>query len=176
VTVLQFSLFTSAVVALGASSLAQTPAPSTSSPTANVQIAVGAGVSGPQGAPVGTVAAVGADFVVVRTDKHEASLPRDAFAVGPNGLVIGLSRDELNAATERALARVNELMQPGANVFGAQGGTVGTIVSTEADLVTVKLASGKMVRLPKTGFAAGPKGLMIGLTVQQLEAQAAAAS
>jgi hypothetical protein len=162
-------LFATVALALAPAS-AQSPAPPTPP-----QITAGATVSGPQGAPVGTIASVGAGFAIVKTDKHEVRLPDSAFAKGPNGLVIGLSRDALNASVEQALANLNQLLTPGAAVYGAQGASLGTVETVEAELVTLKLASGKLVRLPKSGFAPGPQGLVVGLTAQQLEAQAGAA-
>jgi preprotein translocase subunit YajC len=174
---------TGLVAIMAASASAQTPSPApSSSPSAQAtpatapSITVGANVVGPGGNPVGTIAQAGADFAVVKTDKHEVRLPKTAFAARPEGgLVIGLSRDELNASVEQALAKLTELMKPGSTVYGTQGGTIGTIDKVEAELVTVNLASGKAVRLPKSGFAPGPQGLVVGFTVEQLEAQAAAA-
>ena len=171
---------------VGASALAQTtPAPSATptpaaSPTptataAPVQIAAGAQVFGPDGAAVGTIASTGADFAVVKTDKHEVRLPRTAFGNGPNGLAVTLSRDALNASVEEALAKTAEAMKPGAVVSGSGGAQAGTIEKVEGDLITLKLKSGKMVRLPKNSFGAGPNGLMIAMTADQLEAQAAGA-
>lgn len=178
-------IFAGLTAAYAVSAAAQTPAPAptpTPSPAAQAtpaaapSITVGANVVGPGGNPVGTIAQAGADFAVVKTDKHEVRLPKTAFGARPEGgLVIGLSRDELNASVDQALAKLTELMKPGSTVYGTQGGTIGTIDKVEADLVTVKLASGKAVRLPRTGFAPGPQGLVVGFTVEQLEAQAAAA-
>jgi hypothetical protein len=144
-------------------------------PAASPAITAGAAVAGPQGGPVGTIASVGADFAILKTDKHEVRLPKSAFASGSNGLVIGLSRDALNASVEQALASLNQLLTPNSPVYGAQGAALGTVETVENDLVTLKLTSGKMVRLPKSGFAPGPNGLVIGLTAEQLEAQAGAA-
>lgn len=157
---------------------AATPTPAaTATPAAGgaVQFTNGGAVVGPDGSAVGTIASSGADFAVVKTDKHEVRLPRSAFAAGPNGLVIGLSRDQLNAQVEQAQAKAAEALKAGAVVNGSGGAQAGTIEKVEGDLVTVKLTSGKMVRLPKNAIAAGPNGLVIGMTAEQLEAQAAAA-
>lgn len=159
------------------------PAPSTQSatpaapatPAAAPALTVGANVVGPGGNPVGTIASAADGFAVVKTDRHEVRLPSTAFgARAEGGLVIGLSRDELNASVDQAMAKLTEMLKPGSTVYGTQGGTIGTVEAVEAELVTVKLASGKAVRLPRAGFAPGPQGLMIGFTVQQLEAQAGA--
>ena len=157
-------------VALGTPAMAQQAAPAAAAAT--VEISTGAQVSGPQGAPVGTIAAVGAEYATVKTDKYEVRLPKTAFAKGPNGLAIGLSRDALNATVEQSLGKLDDALKAGATLYGAQGATIGTVETVEGDLVTVKLASGKKVRLPKSGFAPGPNGPVVGLTAEQLEAQA----
>jgi len=169
---------TSALAQTAAPTSAPSPAatPAAAAAASSPTLAAGANVFGPGGNPVGTIASTGADFAVVKTDKHEVRLPKTAFAARPEGgLVIGASRDELNASVEQAMAKLTEQMKPGSTIYGTQGGTIGTIDKVEADLVTVKLASGKMVRLPKAGFAPGQQGLVVGFTVDQLEAQAAAA-
>lgn len=142
---------------------------------AQAQITVGASVTGPQGAPVGTVTEVTADYVNVKTDKYDVRLPRAAFAPHGNGWAVTTTQADLNASIEKALASRDALLTQGTPVAGSQGAPVGTIDAVEGDLVTLKLTSGKLVRLPKTGFAPGPNGLVIGLTAQQLEAQASAA-
>ena len=152
-----------------------TPAATASPAAAPVQITAGAQVFGPNGAAVGTITSAGADYAMVKTDKHEVKLPRTAFGNGANGLTVTLSRDALNASVEEAMAKTAEAMKPGAVVSGSRGVEAGTIEKVEGDLVTLKLKSGKMVRLPRNSVGAGPNGLMIGLTAEQLEAQAAAA-
>lgn len=156
-------------------SAAATPAAVATPAAGAAQISAGAQVLGPDGGAVGTIAARGADFAVVKTDKHEVRLPRTAFAAGPNGLVIGLSRDQLNAQVDQAKAQAADALKPGAQVNGSSGAQAATVEKVDGEFVTVKLKSGKVVRLPKNAIAAGPNGLAIGLTAEQLEAQAAAA-
>jgi len=82
----------------------------------------------------------------------------------------------VNAAVEEALAEANKRIAPGATVTGSGGDTVGTIDSVEGEFVTLKLTSGKLVRLPRTGVAPGPDGAVIGMTAAELEAAAGQAS
>jgi hypothetical protein len=57
---------------------------------------------GPNGAPVGKVDAVAGDMVTVATANTKAQLPKTAFAQGPNGLVIGMTAEQLDAAAKAA--------------------------------------------------------------------------
>jgi len=139
---------------------------------ASAQVSAGAQVIDPVGNPVGTITSVGPNFVVLKTDKHEVRLSKESFAAGSKGLTFSMSRDQLNASVEQSMANIDQLLTPGAIVHDRQRATVGTIETVEGDLVTLKLPSGAMVRLPKSGFAPGPNGPVIGMTAQQLEAQA----
>lgn len=135
-------------------------------------ITVGMTVNGPQGKPVGTVEAVTGDMVTVATSSAKAQLPKTAFAQGANGLVIGMTVDQLNAAVA---ATAPAEIAAGMAVSGPGGAAVGTVDSVAGDLVTVATANTK-AQLPKTAFAKGPNGLMIGMTAEQLDAAAKAAA
>jgi hypothetical protein len=139
--------------------------------TKPTEITAGMTVSGPHGNPVGTVESVSGDMITVATSTAKAQLPKTAFAKGPNGLVIGMSADQLNAAVA---ATAPAEITAGMAVSGPGGGAVGTIDSVSGDLVTVATANTK-AQLPKTAFAKGPNGLVIGMTADQLEAAAKAA-
>jgi hypothetical protein len=132
-------------------------------------IAAGMAVNGPQGNPVGKVESVEGDMVTVATANAKARLPKSAFAQGANGLVIGMTAAQLEAATKPAEVAA------GMAVSGPGGVAVGTIDSVNGDMVTVATANTK-VQLPKTAFAQGQHGLMIGMTAEQLEAAAKAAA
>lgn len=159
-------------LAVAAPAFAQAaPAPAAAAP-AQPNVVTGANVVGPDGGPVGTIASVEGDYAVLKTDKHDVRLPKTAFGARPDGLAIGLTREALNAQVEQSMGKLDDLLKPGTAVAGAQGAPLGTVDAVEGDLVTLKLASGKLVRLPKSGFGQGPNGLVIGLTAQQLAAQA----
>jgi hypothetical protein len=66
------------------------------------KIEVGAAVNDTSGAKVGTIESVTGDQVVVATATSKAALPTKAFAQGPNGLVIGMTAAQLEAAVKAA--------------------------------------------------------------------------
>jgi hypothetical protein len=70
--------------------------------SAPVDITVGAVVSGPAGAKVGTVKEVAADGVTVASETAQAKLPKASFAKGPSGLVIGMTPEQFDAAAKAA--------------------------------------------------------------------------
>jgi preprotein translocase subunit YajC len=160
-----FSLST--VGAAGAA--AQTAAPAAAAPAA---IAAGAVVKDTNGGEVGTVIRVDGQFLIVKTDKHEVRLPSNAFTPNNGVLLFGMSQAQLNAEVEKSLAAAAAKIAPGAVVTGTGGATVGTITAVDADTVTIKLASGALVRVPKTGVAPSGNGVVVGATAAQLEASA----
>src|SRR4051794_3484998 len=81
-----------------------TPAPAPAA-SATAGFAVGATVKDTAGGVVGTVTKVDAQNVTVKTDKHEAALPRTSFTATKDGLLFGMTRDQLNAAVEAQLAQ-----------------------------------------------------------------------
>ena len=166
---LTLSLVPLALAAAGAS--AQQPAAE-----AQTGIAAGAKVMDPKGGEVGTVTRVDGQFLILKTDKHEARLPVSSFRPHNGALLVAMTRDELNAEIDKTLAQAAEKITVGATVSGSQGGTVGTIDALDDQFVTVTLGSGKKVRLPRNAIAPGPNGAVIGMTVAELEAAAAAAA
>ena len=153
---------------------AQTPAPAAAaakpSPTAGAQ------VKDTNGGEVGTITKVDGQFVIVKTDRHEVRLPVASFTAHEGHFLMAMTRDQLNAEVDKTLAAANAKLVGGATVSGSQGGNVGTIEAIDAQYVTVKLTSGKSVRLPRAAIAPGPNGGVIGMTVAELEAAAAAAT
>jgi preprotein translocase subunit YajC len=158
-------------LALAVPAAAQAPAPA-----AGAAITVGMAVKDTQGGDVGTVTKVEPGFITLKTDKHEVRLPATSFTPNQGVLLFAMTRDQLNAATEQALAQAAAKIAPGAAVSDSSGGAVGTITAVDPQFVTVKLASGNEVRLPRTGVAPGPNGVVVGSTAAQLEAAAKAAA
>ncbi|HEU0311307.1 MAG TPA: hypothetical protein VFR36_08835 [Sphingomicrobium sp.] len=134
--------------------------------------AVGTDVLDGSGNPVGTVAAVNGDVVTVKTDKLEANLGKASFASQDGKLYIGMTQAELNAAIEKDQAAVEASLAVGSNVKGSGGAVAGTIEAIDAEFVTLKLASGKSVRIPRSGIAGSADGAVIGMTAADLEASA----
>ncbi|MEO6199233.1 MAG: hypothetical protein ABIO68_04780 [Sphingomicrobium sp.] len=127
------------------------------------------------GGAVGTVAMVDSANVTVRTDKYDIPLPAQSFTANGKTLLVGLTRDELNAAWEKGLADAAAALVVGAPVKGTEGSEVGTIEAIDADNVTIKLPDGQKVQIPRAGIAGSANGAVIGLSAAQLAAQLSAA-
>lgn len=123
------------------------------------------------GGGVGTVVRVEGDNIVLKTDRHEVALPKASFTAHEGKLLFGMTRAELNAATDRSLAEAAAAIVAGATVKGTGGAVIGTIDVVDGDFVTIRLQSGSLVRYPRSGLAADAGVVVIGLTAEQLEAQ-----
>ena len=134
--------------------------------------AVGAQVLDGSGNAVGTISAVNGDVVTVKTDKLDANLGKASFAQQDGKLYIGMTQAELNAAIETDKAAADASLAVGAAVKDSAGAAAGTIEAIDADFVTIKLASGKSVRIPRAGIAGSSNGAVIGLSAADLEASA----
>ena len=161
--------------AILASAAAAQPAPAPAQqPAAQSGINAGASIVDTKGGEVGTVTRVDGQFVVLRTDKHEARLPVASFTPHEGKLIMAMTRAELNAEIEKSMASAAAKLVEGASVTGSQGSLVGTIEKLEDDFVTLKLTSGTLVRLPRSGIGAGANGVVIGMTAEELQAAATA--
>jgi hypothetical protein len=157
-------------LALAAAPAAAQPAPATST------IAPGMIVKHDKGSEVGTVVRIEGDLLIVKTDKYEVPVPKTSTTPFEGTLLFGMTRDQLNAAVEAQNAARDAAMKVGASVLDPAGAAAGTVTATDAESLTLKVASGKVVRLPRTGFALGANGLVVGLTAAQLEAAASGSS
>ena len=129
----------------------------------------GAEVLDSSGNPVGTVTAVSGDVVTVKTDKLEANLGKASFAVQDGKLYIGLTQAQLNETVEKDKAAAEASLAVGAAVKDSAGAAAGTIESIDTEFVTLKLPSGKSVRIPPAGIAGSSSGAVVGLAVAELE-------
>jgi preprotein translocase subunit YajC len=133
--------------------------------------AVGTQVTDANGGPVGTVTAVNGDVVTIKTDRLETNLSKSSFAQSEGKLLVGMTQAELNATIEKDKAAAEASLAVGSSVKGSAGTEVGTIEAIDAEFVTLKLASGKSIRIPRAGIAGSATGAVIGLTAAELEAQ-----
>ena len=124
------------------------------------------------GAAVGTVVRVDGGNIVIKTDKHEVALPRTSFTTHEGKLLFGMNQAQLNAEVEKSKAEAAKSIAPGITVKGSDGAVVGTIDAVDAETVTIKLASGALVRVPRSGVAAGNGEVAVGLTAAELQASA----
>lgn len=143
---------------------------------ASAAVTVGATVKDTKGGVVGTITRIDGGNLVLKTDRHEVTLPVSSFTATDEGALFGMTREELNAEVEKALAAANAQIVAGATVKGAAGATVGTIEAVDDQFITLKLASGASVRLPRNAVAGSPNGPVTSLTLEQLEAAAKGAS
>ena len=143
------------------------------SPAAAETLRVGAAVTDPQGGQVGVITAVDAQYVTVRTDRHETRLPVTSFTATDNAVLFALTRDQLNAQLDQALAQAQAAIQVGAVVHGRDGGVIGPIEAVDAQNVTVRFGE-QQVRFARSALAPGQNGLAVGLTVAELQAQVGA--
>jgi preprotein translocase subunit YajC len=139
-------------------------------------IAVGAVVKDTAGGEVGTITRVEGGNLILKTDRHEVTLPVSSFTATDAGALFGMTRDQLNAEVDKAKAAAEAQVVAGATVRGAAGAVVGTIEAVDAQFVTLKLVSGTSIRLPRGAVAAGADGPVTGMTAEQIEAAAKAAS
>lgn len=151
-------------------------APLATAASAQSAIAPGMQIVDPAGNPVGTVAAVKGGELVVKTDRHEVLLPATSFTPNEGKLLFAMTRDQLNAETDQALAEAEASLAAGAAVHGSGGQLAGHIEEIDQSMVTVKLTSGELIRLPRSGIAPAQHGAVLGVTVEELKAMAAPAA
>lgn len=132
---------------------------------------VGMPVVDATGAPVGTVTAIRGDNLQVKTDKHEALLPKSSFTVSGAKLLFGLTQAQLNAEIEKSTAASQQAIVAGATVTGAAGTPVGKIEAVEDGKVTIALDSGQRIQVPVSGLRGNADATVtIGYTADQLQA------
>jgi preprotein translocase subunit YajC len=123
------------------------------------------------GAPVGTVTAIQGDNLLVKTDKHEALLPKASFTLHDGKLLFGLTQAQLDSKIEESAAASQKAIVAGATVNGTGGAAVGKIEAVDNDKVTIALTSGKKIQVPSSGLRGNADGTVaIGYTAEQLDA------
>ena len=169
------SLAASALAAALLLPVAAPAAAQTAAPAAAPTIQVGATVKDPQGGEVGRVTSVDGEFVVVQTDRHAARLPVASFTPTEEAVLFGLTRDQLNAQLDQALAQAQAAIAVGAMVHDREGTPIGPIQAVDAETVTVQIGE-QPIRVPRSAVAPGQNGLRIGAPLAELQAQISSAS
>ena len=132
---------------------------------------VGMQVVDTTGAQVGTVTAIKGDNIQVKTDKHEALLPKASFTVDGSKLLFGMTQAQLDSKIEESAAASQKAVVAGATVNGSGGATVGKIETVDNGQVTIVLTSGKRLQVPISGVRGNADGTVtIGYTAEQLDA------
>jgi hypothetical protein len=147
-----------------------TPAPAA---TPGAGVTAGAKVVDTAGADVGTIESVANGNAVLSTGAAKVSVPVSSFAKGPNALVFGMTKADVESKVAQAASAPVEITV-GAVVNGPAGAKVGTVKEVAADGVVVASETAQ-AKLPKASFAKGPSGLVIGMTPEQFDAAAKAA-
>ena len=155
-----------ATSALGAAFLLSVPAGAET-------VRVGATVTDPQGGEVGTITAVDSQFVTLRTDRHETRLPVASFTATDASVLFALSRDQLNSQIDQLLAQAQQALTVGAVVHDRDGATIGPIAASDEQTVTVTFGA-QPVRFPRAAVVPSQNGLVVGVTVAELQAQVGA--
>ncbi len=142
------------------------------------QIAVGATVKDTSGGTVGTVSAVAGGNVTVDTGKNKVAIPEASFGKTPDGPLLAMTRDQLDAAVEAAAAeskaKLAAAIVPGADVRGSAGDVIGKIEKIEGELVTLASDVGA-AKIPVSGLMLMPDGLHFGMTAADFAAAVEAA-
>ncbi|WP_372732702.1 hypothetical protein [Novosphingobium sp.] len=166
-----FATFAAPLALLGTAAYAQgTAAPAAPAAEATAQVAVGATVYDSTGAEVGKVKSVAAPNFVIDTGKNTATLALSALGTSPKGPVLGLTREQLDTAAEKAAADAAAALASAiavdAPVHASDGTTVIGKIAEVAEADFVLDTGSTKVKMPKTSVANGTNGLFIGLTAQ----------
>ena len=155
-------------IALAAALAASPMALSAAFAATPAEVHPGMTVVDPAGGTVGTVIGVNGDNLILKTAKHEVQLPMSSFTADQGKLLFAMTAAQLDAETEKAMAAASASVAAGAQVFGSDGTLAGTIEAVDDQLVTIKLAGGESVRLPRNAVAGGNEGARLGMTTAQL--------
>jgi preprotein translocase subunit YajC len=158
--------------AIAAAPVAVTPAIAATT----AEVTPGMQVVDPNGGTVGMVTAVKDDVLILKTDRYEVQLPLTSFTAHEGKLMFGMTAAQLNAETEQAMAAASAAVVAGADVYGSDGALAGQIEAIEEELVTIKLTSGEVVRLPRAGVTGSEMGAQLGVTAEELKQLAAQAN
>lgn len=144
--------------------LAQAPAAAVAAPT------VGAKVYDTAGAEVGTIKSVNGPNFVIDTGKNTATLAIASLGTSPKGATIGMTREQLDAAVEKATADAAAALAAAivvdAPVHASDKTTVLGKVSEVTETEFVLDTGTTKVKLPKTSVGKSDNGLFIGMTAQ----------
>ena len=138
-------------------------------------INVGTDIVDDAGNPVGSIVSIQGGDVIVRTDRHEARIPRTSLWVSRGRVVLSMTRAQLNAAVERLAptpapqAASPVQIAPGVVVRGTAGAVAGTIETVGQDHVILRLTSGQTVSIPRSSVGATAEGGIISITAEELQ-------
>jgi hypothetical protein len=165
-----------AAAALAATSMTTVAQAQDAAPATTAEVAVGATVTGSDGAPVGTVESVADGVVTVDTGKHKAPLPANAFGAGESGPTITVTKAQLDAMIDEQLAAAaaqrDAMLVAGTEVHTVDHQVLGKVESVDGNNVIIARAAGP-VTLLREHFAAQDNMLMALFTAEQINAAVA---
>ena len=133
--------------------------------------AVGANVFDTAGAEVGTIKSISGPNFVIDTGKNTATLALASLGTSPKGPIIAMTREQLDAAVEKAeadaAAALAAAITVDAPVHASDGTTVLGKITDVGETDFVMDTGSAPVKMPKTSVAKGANGLMIGMTAEQ---------
>ena len=171
---MKFKLLLGVLAMAGTPALLTAPAFAQAAPSAAVQVTAGATVYGPQGAEVGKIEKVDGPNAVINTGSHSAAIPVSAFGKNEKGLLVSMTREQLDAAVEAATAKaagnLDQALVAGAALHSADGAAMGKISSVSPEgIVTVEREGGSFA-LKKDMFTTDANGVALKLTAAQIQA------
>ena len=125
----------------------------------------------PSDGVVGVISSLNDGNVTLKTDLHSIPMPAGSFTVQEGKAYFGMTREQVNGEYEKAIAAAEASLTPGAVVKGLNGVQLGTIQAIDTENVTLKLDTGQVVILPRSGVAGRPDGAVIGITAEELAAK-----
>lgn len=142
-------------------------------------IAIGAGVRDRNGVQIATVESLDANGAVLKYGDRLAKVTLEAFGKDDDGLLLGVTEDEFQAAVSQTAVPAQQEPQfvavtpadmvPGAAIRDIDGVPIGTVAELVESGVVI-LADGKKVRLALESFAKDESGLLIGITASEFKA------
>jgi preprotein translocase subunit YajC len=131
-------------------------------------VAVGMPVVDVKEGPVGTITARNGDSVTLKTDLYEIPLAAGSFTVQEGRAYFGMTRAQVNAEHEKAMAAAKASLAVGSPVKGLAGTPIGTIDAIDDQKVVIKLPGGQAVELPRSGIRGGANGAVVGISAAEL--------
>lgn len=143
-------------------------------------LATGAKVYAADGSEVGTVEKIDGGNVVIFTGKNRATLPASSLGKNDKGLLIAMTREQLDSAVEAANAKADAAMTaaliPDAPIKSSDGAVIGKVQKVEDGKVTIDLPTGSAIVLGKDQMRAGADGLSLFMTAAQFNSAVSAAT
>ena len=136
-------------------------------------VTLGAPVFDPNGNAIGTVIDIKDDHATIDTGTMKVTLTLLSFAMRSKGLVIAMTRPQLEATAVKVQARgdaeILAMLVTGASVFGPDGQVAALVDMVEGRIVTLRVGPDR-VKLEVSAFTRTVRGIEISLSGAALSA------